>query len=226
MRKVKIKLPSSLRDIKLSQYQKFLRVTEGLEDERLIKKRMVAIFCNLTDNIVNAMTPASFEETVSHISNLLNVDDSLPLVRLFRHEGNTHGFIPNMDKLTIGELADIDNNIGDWQKIQIAMGVLYRPTIAEVGEKYKIEPYHRIGRELDVPLDVAFGAYFFLHNLLSDLLNYIPKFIEEIVMSNPESKSLVENGVGLKQFTDSLNALCLDMSRMLQPSNMVKPCFG
>lgn len=228
MRKVKIQVPTKLGDIKLSQYQKFLRVTEGIEDDRIINKRIVAVFCNLTDNIVNNMKQQHFNEILLQISNLLNsISSDVELIRLFRYQNETYGFIPCMDDMTVGELADLSSNIDDWQNMHKVMGILYRPTTAELNGKYQILDYDKWhGKEIDPPLDVALSAYFFLHNLIIDLLNYIPNSIESIVYKDPKSKSLVENGVGLKQFTDSLNAVCLGISRTLQQSNTVKPYFG
>lgn len=228
MRKVKIQVPTKLSDIKLSQYQKFLRVTKDVEDDRIINNRIVAVFCNLTDNIVKNMNKHHFDEILLQISNLLNsITNDVELIRTFRYENETYGFIPCMDDMTVGELADIDSFITDWQTMDKVMGILYRPTTAKVGDNYLILDYEKWnGKSIDPPLDVALSAYFFLNNLLIDLLNYIPSSIGKIVNQDQRSKSLVENGVGLKQFMDSLNAVCLSMSRTLQQSNTVKHYIG
>lgn len=211
MRKVKIKVPSSLNDIRLSQYQKFLRVIDGLEDEKLINKRMVAVFCNLTDTIVNNMTKQSFDETLLHLVKILDFDKDMPLIRMFKHQGQNMGFIPNMDEMTVGELADVDNFIADWQKMHQAMEVLYRPLKTRNNDKYTIEDYNPTGEGIDPPLDVALSAYFFLNNLLKDLLTYIPNSIKSIVQQDQKLKTLVENGDGINQSMESLKAICLDL---------------
>lgn len=214
MRKVKIQVPKTKRDIKLSQYQKFLRVTKDVEDEKVIQKRMVAVFCNLTDVIVNNMTKTSFNETLTHLLTVLEIDEEAELIRSFIFNGEEYGFIPNMDDLTVGELSDLDNFIGDWQKMEKVMGVLYRPMKYKKGDIYQIEDY-KTNVSLDAPLDVSLSAYFFLHNLLRDLLNYIPSYIEQMVLQDPKSKALVENGVGISQFTESLEATCLSLKQSL-----------
>ena len=43
--------------------------------------------------------------------------------------------------MSFGEYIDLDTNIGDWQKIEKAMAVLYRPVIKEYGNLYDIEDY-------------------------------------------------------------------------------------
>lgn len=214
MRKVKIKVPETLSDIKLSQYQKFLRVTEGLEDNKLIARRMVAVFCNLTDVIVNNMTKQSFDDVLLHLNNILNIDKDMPLIRTFKQGGVTYGFIPNMDDMTVGELADVDSFIVDWQKMDKAMGVLYRPLKAKNGEKYQIEDY-KPGESIDPPLDVAMSANFFLQNLLSELLSYIPNSIKSIVDQELRLGALDVNGDGINQSMESLKAICLDLKMSL-----------
>lgn len=219
MRKVKTKearilVPETLNDIKLSQYQKFLRVTKDIEDNKLIAKRMVAVFCNLTDIIVNNMTKQSFDEVLLHLNKILDIDKDMPLIRTFRQDGQIYGFIPNMDEMTVGELADVDNYIVDWQKMHNAMGVLYRPLKAKSGDKYQIEDY-KPGVGIDTPLDVAMSANFFLQNLLSDLLSCIPNSIKSIVQQELKSGTLDVNGDGINQSMESLKAICLDLRMSL-----------
>lgn len=215
MREVKIRVPETLSDIRLSQYQKFLRVTKGVEDEQDVGHKMVAVFCNLTDIIVRNMTKKSYDETLAQLVSVLTFDDSLPLIRTFKEKGTTYGIIPNFDDMTVGEIADIDNCIGDWQKMDLVMGVLFRPLEGKVRDKYYIEPYKDMGKRLDPPLDVALGAYFFLHNLLRDLLRNIPNSIKSIVQADPKLKSLVENGVGINPFMESLEEIFLKLRMSL-----------
>lgn len=213
--KVKVSVPDSLNEIKLSQYQKFLRVTKDIEDEHTIKKRMVGVFCDIPDDIVNKMTKTSFNDILMHISNLLNIDkDKMELQRLVKYDGIKYGFIPNMDKLTVGELADVDNYIADWQQMDKAMGVLYRPLQARHNNTYLIEEY-KMHVSLDFPLDVVLGAYFFLTDLVKDLLNYIPNFITEEIHQDPKLKTLVQNGVGINQFTDLLKVTFSELTKSL-----------
>lgn len=214
MRKVKIKVPETLNDIKLSQYQKFLRVTKDIEDNKLIAKRMVAVFCNLTDVIVNNMTKQSFDEVLLHLNKILDIDKEMPLIRTFRQGGVTYGFIPNMDEMSVGELADVDNFIVDWQKMHNAMGVLYRPLKSKNGDKYTIEDY-KLSEGIDTPLDVALSANFFLQNLLKDLLSYIPNSIKSIVQQELKSGTLDVNGDGINQSMESLKEICLDLRMSL-----------
>ncbi|NQY43169.1 MAG: hypothetical protein HRT87_07505 [Legionellales bacterium] len=221
MGKIKINIPSTLREIKLSQYQKYLRVIKDVEDERLISRYAVSIFCNLPDKAVKAMTRQSFDEVLTHINTILSsIDSNVPLTRTFHYKGRKYGLVPNFDKISIGELIDCDNNIHDWQKMHIVMNVLFREIEAEANGKYIVEKYDeeylKKEHNLDVPLDIALGCYFFLQNLLGDLLKSIPSSIKAIIQQDKKLKTLVENGDGLKASMDLLNIQCLEMSKMLQ----------
>ena len=161
MRKVKIRVPEGLNDIKLSQYQKFLRVTDGLDNDLLIKKRMIAVFCDITDTIVNSMSQKSFDDVSNTLINILGFDNDIDLQNTIRFNDVDYGFIPNIDDITVGEVADIDSFISDWQKMHFVMGVLYRPIKSKYKDKYTIEDYEAKKNGLDLPLDVVLGAYFF-----------------------------------------------------------------
>jgi hypothetical protein len=212
---IKIIVPTSLRDIKLSQHQKFLRAIEGLEDEALINRYLVECYCNLPDSVVKNIKKQSYNEIIRDINKVFDHDD-LPLITKFKHDGVEYGFVPNMDELTVGEIADLDNYIKDWQNMDKAMSVLYRPIKLKKGGNYIIEDYKE-AYGFDIPLDIALGSYFFLGNLLKDLLSYIPKFIGDQVKADPKLLALLKNGDGVNQLQDSLNFLFSNTLKTLQP---------
>ena len=253
--RLEITVPS-LADMKLSQYQKFLRTTEGSEDISFIHRQMVAIFCNLSDNIVSKMTRKSFDEVVTELTKTLSSKEQQPLKRIVNHDGKEYGFIPNLDEISVGEQADIGSFIADWQKMNKALGVLYRPVTLKRKENYLIEEYrgeqtkiekrieileqrsdnlinriklknnrkklakvledYKTKYVLDLPLDVALGAYFFFVNLAKDLLSCTPNYILNQVKQDKKSMSLVENGVGITAFTESLKETFSTLSVLLK----------
>jgi len=216
MKQVKIKIPNGLDDIKLSQYQKFLKTTEGSEDVKFISRQMVGIFCNLSDDLVKNMTKVSFDEVAEHLNNLFNFEnEAFKLENIIDYNGVTLGFIPNFQDITLGEQVDLEAYIKDWQKMDLAMGVLYRPVSVKSKEKYKIDDYTGNEVSLDVSLATALGAYFFLQNLYIDLLNCIPNFIKEQAKQDKRLQNLELNGVGINQFTDSLKETFLNLKVLL-----------
>src|SRR6056297_1415642 len=215
MKHLKIKVPESLSDIRLSQYQMFLKETEGEEDQSKIAFKMVTIFCELPEKIVENISKQSYDSIVSDLNKVFDFEtDDLQLINKVRHNGLLYGFIPNIDDITVKEQADADSYLKDWQQIDKLMGVLYRPITTKVNNTYLIDEY-KAGESLDFTMDVVFGAYFFLHNLFYDLLNCIPNFIKEEVHQDERLQSLVENGVGIKTFTNSLEEAFSDL-RMLR----------
>lgn len=216
--KIKVKVPTSLSDIKLSQFQKFLRTTKDSEDERFIARQMVGIFCNLSDDLVDKIRKKDYDVMVSDLTNVLNIDDvKPPLQRIITYKGREYGFIPNLDDILVGEQADIDSMISDWQKMHRVMGVMYRPVKSRKKDKYLIEDYEP--NELDLPMDVVQGALVFFYNLLNDLLICTQSYInQEVVIKN--SQILERNGVGINQFTESLEATFSHLTRLLNSGYM------
>lgn len=214
MRELKIKVPTSLSDIKLSQYQQFLKETEGEEDESIIAFKMVCIFCELPEVIVENTSKQSYDSIISDLNKIFDFDkDKLPFINKVRYNGLEYGFIPNMDNITVKEQADADGYLKDWQQVDKLMGVLYRPIKTKNKNTYLIEDY-KAGESLDFTMDIVFGAYFFLQNLYLDLLSCIPNFIKAEVNQDPKLRNLVENGVGIKTFINSLEEVFLGLKML------------
>jgi len=211
--KIEIKVPSSLSDIKLSQYQKFIRTTKDSEDENYVARQMVLIFCNLTDNIVDKMKPRDYESIVEDLTNVLTQDAEL--VTKFELDDVEYGFIPNFDDITVGEKADIDTFYKDLDTLDKAMAVMYRPITFKNKSTYLIEDYEGKGSSLDVTLDVAFGANVFFSTLTNDLMNYIQNCIADQAVQNPKvSQILAKNGRGIQAFMNSLEGMFSSLTKL------------
>lgn len=204
--KMKIKIPTELKDIKLSQFQKFLKTTKDIEDADFINRQLVGIFCNLSDEQVKNILAKDFNDIVETISKTINKTSEL--ITKFNLDGVEYGFIPKIEDITVGEKVDIDSNINDWQKMDKVMAVCYRPINYKHKDTYLIDDYTGEEKPLDVTLDVAIGCMLFFYNLTKDLVNYIPNFLEEAVAQDPKvSQILAKNGLGIKTFTQSLEVI-------------------
>jgi hypothetical protein len=73
-------------------------------------------------------------------TDLLKMFDSKPpLIDRFKINGQEFGFIPNLDDMTAGEFADLDDyfqNAETWHKM---LAVLYRPVTKKLANAYDIE---------------------------------------------------------------------------------------
>lgn len=212
---MKLVIPSSLNDITLIQYQEYNQEIESrkkLPDaEEYLKIKKIEIFCKLSrEQIMNLEY-----DSVENISNILdNILEKQPaLVEKFEVNGIKFGWLPDLDKMSYGELLDLNGNISDWSAMHIAMGVLYRPIKNESNglyniEKYEGDKYHQQMRKM--PLSAVIGAMVFFWNLGLDCLKYIlnSSEMEREFQSHPNLKNL---GIGTQQLTNSLEETLRNM---------------
>jgi len=217
---MKITIPSSLKDIKLSQYIEYLDLVEKTSDEDkkkgYLKTKKVQLFCNLNiEEVLNIQT-TSLNAISEMIDDVLNMKSER--VEKVKLGGKTFGWLPKLDDMSWGEFLDLNNNISEWRTVYIAMGVLYRPITFErkgkyLVEDYKTDKYHELIK--DIPMDCVVGAMVFFWNLGMDLAISTAKYLEEEVtkMEFQKQLTLVESGVGLHLLMNSLTEMLQDMKK-------------
>jgi hypothetical protein len=178
--KVKILIPTSLSEIKLSQYQKFVKIASENEEGKFLNQKLVQIFCNTDLNIVAKMKQKDLNFAVTTITELFN---KIPeLVTIFKINGTEFGFIPNLNDMSSGEYMDLDGYITDWEDSHKSMAVLYRPIKQKLGSKYLIEQYEGTDKYsqtmLDAPMDVVLSSKVFFWTLGRELLKSTMDFLE------------------------------------------------
>jgi len=210
--KLNITIPTSLEDITLRQYKKFLKLQEKVTDERLLNAKMIEIFCGIKFEQVMLLKLSDSQEIIDL---LLKIFESKPsLVSKFKLNGIEYGFHPELDDLTLGEYIDLDTFIGDWDNMEKAMNVLYRPVLVKMKDKYSIDSYvlENDVLLLDMPMDAVMSSIFFLWNLGLDLSKIMTNSLD-----NKETEVLTQylssqgNGVGINQFMDSLKETLHDL---------------
>ena len=176
--KVELTVPSNLSEISLKQYQKFLKLQESNEDSYFLQCKMIEIFCNLDAKSVRLLKISDADRVVDIINNMFEAKPDL--IRTFKIGGVEYGIIPDLDDISLGEYIDLDTYIGDWQNMQIAMNVLYRPISKKIGNKYLINEYALDAKEKleEIPMDVVLGSIFFLWNLGIDLSKTMVNYLE------------------------------------------------
>tara|TARA_B100000780_G_scaffold68842_1_gene45594 strand:+ start:749 stop:1399 length:651 start_codon:yes stop_codon:yes gene_type:complete len=209
---IKITIPTSLKDITLGQYKRFLKLEDSIEDERFLNAKMIEIFCGIELEQVMLLQVSDSQEIVKILSQLF--DEKPTLVKRFKLNGVDYGFHPQLDDLTLGEYIDLDTFIGDWENMEKAMNVLYRPVIVKLKDKYSIDEYVTQNDDLllNMPMDAVMSSIFFLWNLGLDLAKTMTNSLGE-----GETEALTqylnsqENGVGINQFTHSLKEMLHDL---------------
>jgi hypothetical protein len=210
---VKIKVPTSLKDIKLSQYQKFLRTTKDNEDAEFINRQLVGIFCNLTDDLVFSMARKDFVNIVNDLSKVLQ--ETPEVQTKFVYNGIKYGLIPSMEEMTVGEQADLDTIYSDYQKRDKVMSILYRPIKLESRGSYLIEDYTGKEEPLDLSMDIVMGADVFFCNIVKDCMSITLNYIKGAEIQAKILPILEKSGIGIKTFTQSLEETFLSLKEQL-----------
>ena len=211
--RIKITVPNSLSEIKLSQYQKFLQIQKDNEDEHFLASKMIEIFCGIPHKESYSLKA----KDVHRITNILaDMFEQKPqLKRRFVLNGVEYGFIPNLDDMTLGEYVDLDTYISKWEEVEKAMAVLYRPIANTYKDKYNIEEYKAEGSEVfkDLPMDIVFGSMLFFYRLGIDLSRVMTSYLESKgEIPQQQMHNLVLNGDGISQFSHSLREILRDLS--------------
>lgn len=187
--KLELNIPTHLGEIKLLQYQKFLKIAKENEESEFLHQKMVQIFCGIDLKDVASIKHKDVVTITSNLGNLFNKNHSL--IPRFKIGNVEFGFIPNLDEMTQGEYVDLDSYITNWDEMHRTMAVLFRPITVKLGDKYQIEEYNGSATYSDVmkhaPLDVVLGAVVFFYHLGNELLKNTLTYLEE----NPKIMDIV-----------------------------------
>ena len=224
--KIEVNIPESLKEIKLRDYQKFVRTCKDSNDELFIQQKMIEIFCGVPLLSVLKMKLSDVEDITNHLNNLFTKQPNL--TRKFDIAGLEFGFIPNLDKITFAEYIDLDTYIADFDNMHKAMAVLYRPIVDKRKDTYSIEEYTGSDAYSEimehVSMEVVIGARVFFWNLSNELLTAIPTYLEKEVskMNTRKATNLGANGDGINQSIHLLKETLQDLTK-LQRLDYLKP---
>ena len=211
---LKLKIPTCLSEITLKQYKAFLKVQETEKNNKIYNAKVINIFCKVKMEDVMLLKLNDVTEITNIIYKLF--DQKPSLVSKFKLNGVEYGFIPQLDDISFGEYIDLDTYIGDWDNIDRAMNVLYRPILVKLKEKYSIDKYVIENHKNleDMPMNAVLSSIFFLLNLGIELSTIMMSFLDlnqEIDKDLINSLNLDKNGGGISQYTHSLKAILDDL---------------
>ena len=215
--KIDIKIPETLNEIHLKQYQKFDKLIKDNEASEFVNQKTIEIFCNIDLKDVARIRLADTEELLAHLNNLLNVKPKL--ITTFKLGNYEFGFIPKLEDMTSGEYIDLENYLSDVATFHKAMAVLFRPIKTKVKDLYTIEEYQSSEVYAEflqyMPLDVVLGCLVFFSTLTNDCVNGLMDFIHSEVEHSETAKKLLEkNGVGISQSTEQLKETFYDLLQL------------
>ena len=224
---MKITVPSSLRHIKLSQWQKYAAILDknkGEESSDFLNLKTLEIFCGMDLKDIHSIPLREFDEVLMHMSDIFKM--KTPRENTFWLKGTDgveveFGMIPNFDKMSYGEYEDLENYIFDEKNLHKAMAVLYRPVKFKKKDRYLIHDYE--GTEFmaevmkNTPLDIVFGARVFFYSLAKKLGIYTLDYtLQQLTkqQENQSDKHLDKNGEDTKQFIHSQMEMLKELTKL------------
>jgi len=207
----RINIPTKLDEITLKQFIQLQKAVKEDNDFHT-SMAMIRILCGLNTAEILAMPSKDFDEIVITLTATLKQKPSHePII------GN-YGFIPNFDKITTGELIDIETFLKD-ENILGAVGVMYRPIETKFKNLYTILPYDvdKVNEDeiFSLPCTSYLGSVGFFLTLLDELLIYIPSYMSQVEMTTSQMETLQKSGVGMPQLMQSLEEICVNTRQSL-----------
>jgi hypothetical protein len=218
---LELSVPTTLNDITLGQYQKYLKVLDANKEDanEFITLKTIEIFCNVSLKEVLSIPAVEAEKVLNIITKAF--EEKPNLIRRFDLLGVDMGFEPSLETISLGAYIDVEDNITDWQKMHKAMAALYRPVNFKQKDKYTVAPYEPSDEvaELmkEMPLDVAMSAMVFFYDLGRELLKAIPSYIQKNLTEEQTyqlKQILALNGVGINQYTHSLEEMFSSLTKL------------
>ncbi len=216
---VNLRIPTSLNEITLGQYQEFVKLEQELKDstEVSIQLKMIEIFCSVPEAVVRSMKATDIAEICEIINTMFDTDSQL--ISKFTLKGVDYGFIPELDNMSFGEYMDLDTFIGDNDNLHRALNVLFRPINLNKGSRYIIEDYEPNNSEVakEFPLDVVLGAIVFFYTLGKDLstvmLNSLDKKNEKDLAQYLISQQSMDGSIqSMQSLTEILQSLKISLN--------------
>ena len=216
--KTEIVIPTSLSEIPLMNYQKFMKLVEGSNDEELIAQKSIEIFCGLNMQEVLKIKWSDVVGLANHFNELFQ--QKTEFKTRFKIKDMEFGFIPNLEDMSFGEYVDLDHNIGKVETFHKAMAVLYRPITKKTKDTHEIMEYSGTEEFSELmkyaPLDIAMAASVFFYHLGNDLVQASLTSLEQEMMKNKELQTTIQNGLSSTSNGDGIIQSMHSLKEMLQ----------
>ena len=204
-KKKEFKLISSWEEVTLEKWLKLIDFQTGTKSKEA--RETIAALSTIPKELIVQLELKDIALIMGSLSELQKKQNS-SLKRIIEIEGKRYGFHPDLDSLTLGEYADLENMIKNniEKNMPEVMAILYRPIVEEKNEIYTIEAYDgnisiRAEEMKKMSAEQVQSALVFFYNLGNELLKILPSYlmerlkeIKKLLPQNPSQK----NGVGLE----------------------------
>ena len=215
--RLEINVPTSIAEIPLNAYQKFINVSKNSDDEDFLMEQMVQCFTGLELKSIAKMRMTDLTELIISLTKTLEAEGTFQ--QRFKIKDLEFGFIPNLEEISFGEYVDLEKYLQDVSTFHKAMAVMYRPIKETFQDKYTIHEYKGSDEYSDLmkfaPLQIVKGANVFFWTLEKDLLQATLTFLEkemtaEIKTHLAKELNLESNGGGMEAYMYSLRETLQD----------------
>ena len=134
------KLISSWKEVTLEKWLKLVEFHNGSKSSEPLET--ISELSNIPKDLITQLELRDIAVMMGSISELQTKQDS-SLKRVIEIDGKKYGFHPDLDSITLGEYADLEQfiKLGIEKHLPEIMAVLYRPIVDEENEVYTIEAY-------------------------------------------------------------------------------------
>jgi hypothetical protein len=192
---VKMEIPESWEEIKLSTYEKFYLQSPATKQEQVM---FVAGLCGIDANILME-SPVQVFNTIAGVVDFV-FDSELPPSNVAKIDGVAYS-VSFADKLTLGEWVDVESVIGgeSEHKLSELLAILCRP----IGEKYnpdlageRVEMFKNLSCGKALPL---IGFFLSKKKKSEEILNLYLMAAAQADQFLKDTKAFVTSGDGIKQ---------------------------
>ena len=194
------------KDLTLERWAKLVSIKKGSKVKEAIDS--IKVMSDIPRQLIEQLT---VKDVAFILEQATEVQKEGKLKHKITMDGMTYGFHPNLEAITIGEYADIEQYVqtGLETNMHKIMGVLYRPIVEEKDDIYTIEVYDSDSMKIRAEAfkkmkakDVQ-SALVFFWTLGNELLKILEQFLEKQKknLNNELEKklqkiNLLKNGAG------------------------------
>lgn len=224
MSDIKVTIPTEIEDIRLGQFQEYVKLTESLGEDapinEFVKMKLVSIFCDVPMDLVREGFKSTVVDDISKrvltLARKLTEPTEGEFKPTFKLGDTTFGFINDFEEMKAGEFADLSTYITDINEVHKAMAVMYRPIEKTKHNKllkkdqYILTKYNGTAKYAtlmkQMPAIKFVEASFFLTNSFIQLREcFLTSMANHPMMTDQTSialkQFLAQNGAGTKHFT-------------------------
>ena len=139
-KKRKYNVIRSWNDVTLDKWAKLITSKTKTKSKEAIET--IKLLSDIPEKILKQLTLNDTAELMKYLSKL-QAEENTVFNRIIEIDNKEYGFHPNLELITLGEYADIENYIdsGLQDNLDKVMSVLYRPITEKKNNSYSIEAY-------------------------------------------------------------------------------------